>query len=46
VLVSRVTGYEDYVKALELGADGVLLASGIVKAKDRKKALEELVGLR
>jgi triosephosphate isomerase len=41
-----ITGYEDYVKALELGADGVLLASGIVKAKDRKKALEELVGLR
>jgi triosephosphate isomerase len=41
-----ITGYEDYVKALELGADGVLLASGIVKAKDRKRALEELVGLR
>jgi triosephosphate isomerase len=29
-----------------LGAEGVLLASGIVKAKDPKKALEELVGLR
>ena len=41
-----ITSYGDYVKALELGADGVLLASGIVKAKDRKKALEELVGIR
>ncbi len=41
-----ITGYEDYVKALELGADGILLASGVVKAKDRKKALEELVGIR
>lgn len=40
-----ITSHEDYVKALELGADGVLLASGIVKAKDQKKALEELAGL-
>ncbi|HHI01199.1 MAG TPA: triose-phosphate isomerase, partial [Thermococcus litoralis] len=40
-----ITTHEDYVKALELGAEGVLLASGIVKAKDQKKALEELVGL-
>ncbi len=40
-----ITTREDYVKALELGAEGVLLASGIVKAKDQKKALEELVGL-
>ncbi len=37
---------EDYVTALDLGADGVLLASGVVKAKDPKAALEELVGLR
>ncbi len=41
-----ITTHEDYVKALELGAEGVLLASGIVKAKDQKRALEELVGLR
>jgi triosephosphate isomerase len=41
-----ISKHEDYVTALDLGADGVLLASGIVKAKDRKKALEELVGLR
>ncbi|WP_457548855.1 triose-phosphate isomerase [Archaeoglobus sp.] len=41
-----ITTHEDYVKALDLGAEGVLLASGIVKAKDPKKALEELVGLR
>jgi len=41
-----ITTYEDYAAALDLGADGVLLASGIVKAKDPKKALEELVGLR
>ncbi|MEM0350779.1 MAG: triose-phosphate isomerase [Archaeoglobaceae archaeon] len=41
-----ITGYEDYIRALELGADGVLLASGVVKAKDKKRALEDLVGLR
>ncbi len=41
-----ITCHEDYVAALDLGAEGVLLASGIVKAKDPKKALEELVGLR
>lgn len=41
-----ITKNEDYVRAIELGADGVLLASGVVKAKDQKKALEELVGLR
>ncbi|MDI9646242.1 MAG: triose-phosphate isomerase [Archaeoglobales archaeon] len=40
-----ITTHEDYAKALDLGVDGVLLASGIVKAKDQKKALEELVGL-
>ena len=40
-----ITTHEDYVKALELGAEGVLLASGIVKAEDQKRALEELVGL-
>ncbi|WP_456328719.1 triose-phosphate isomerase [Archaeoglobus sp.] len=40
-----ITTHEDYVKALELGAEGVLLASGVVKAEDQKRALEELVGL-
>jgi triosephosphate isomerase len=30
---------------MELGSVGVLLASGIVKAKDPKAALEDLVSL-
>jgi triosephosphate isomerase len=34
---------EDVAAALELGTDGVLLASGIVKAKDPKAALLDLV---
>ncbi len=34
---------EDISKALELGAKGVLLASGVVKAKDPEKVLRELV---
>ena len=33
---------EDVKKAIELGAKGVLVASGVVKAKDPAKALEEL----
>ena len=41
-----IATYEDVVAAIDLGADGVLLASGVVKASDQKKALEELVGLR
>lgn len=37
----------DVAKALELGTDGVLLASGVVKAKDRGAVLRDLVsGLR
>lgn len=37
----------DVAKALELGTDGVLLASGVVKAKDRRAVLLDLVsGLR
>lgn len=36
---------EDMKAALELGAEGVLLASGIVKAKDPKDALKNLVSL-
>jgi triosephosphate isomerase len=35
---------KDVRKAIELGAHGVLLASGIVKAKDRKAALMDIVG--
>ncbi len=37
----------DVSKALELGTDGVLLASGVVKAKNRKAVLQDLFsGLR
>ncbi|AKH98031.1 triose-phosphate isomerase [Halanaeroarchaeum sulfurireducens] len=35
---------EDLVAAEELGADGVLLASGVAKADDPQTALEDLVG--
>jgi triosephosphate isomerase len=34
---------EDLLAALDLGSEGVLLASGIVKAQDQRKALEDLV---
>ena len=34
---------EDFKKAIELGTEGVLLASGVVKAKDQRAALLELV---
>jgi triosephosphate isomerase len=34
---------KDVAKAIELGADGVLLASGVVKAKDQKAVLLDLV---
>lgn len=34
---------EDVVAARDLGADGVLLASGVAKASDPKEALEDLV---
>lgn len=34
---------EDVYTALQLGADGVLLASGVVKAKDPKAVLEDLI---
>ena len=33
----------DVAKALELGADGVLLASGVVKAKNKEEVLNDLV---
>jgi triosephosphate isomerase len=38
-----ITHGEDLKAALGLGSEGVLLASGIVKAKDQRKALEDLV---
>ena len=42
-----VKGRADVSKAIELGSDGVLLASGVVKAKDRRAVLLDLVaGLR
>ena len=34
---------EDVAKAIELGAEGVLLASGVAKASDKKKVIQELV---
>jgi len=37
-----VTNGEDVRAALELGADGVLLASGVVKAQDKKVVLIDL----
>jgi triosephosphate isomerase len=38
---------KDVARAIELGTSGVLLASGVVKAKDPEKALRDLVkGLR
>jgi triosephosphate isomerase len=33
---------KDVKKAIELGADGVLLASGVVKAKDKEQVLQDL----
>jgi triosephosphate isomerase len=39
-----VSSNEDLAGAVELGAKGVLLASGITQAKDPKKALLELIG--
>jgi triosephosphate isomerase len=33
---------QDVAKAVELGSDGVLLASGIVKAKDKEKVIRDL----
>ncbi len=38
-----ITHGEDLRSALDLGSEGVLLASGIIKAKDQKKALLDLV---
>lgn len=41
-----VKTYEDVKKSLELGAEGVLVASGIVKKEDVRGAIEALTGLR
>jgi triosephosphate isomerase len=38
-----ITHGEDLKAALDLGSQGVLLASGIIKAKDQRKALQDLV---
>lgn len=39
-----ISTWEDLKAAIDLGTDGVLLASGIVKAKDQKNALLNLIG--
>jgi triosephosphate isomerase len=39
-----ITNGEDAYAALELGSEGILLASGVVKAKDPHKVLMELAG--
>lgn len=39
-----ITNGEDAHAALELGSEGILLASGVVKAKDPHKVLMELAG--
>ncbi len=36
---------QDVKRAIELGAKGVLLASGVVKAKDQRQALRDLIRL-
>ena len=38
-----ITHGEDLKAALDLGSEGVLLASGIIKARDQQAALEDLV---
>jgi triosephosphate isomerase len=38
-----ITTGEDVLKALELGTEGVLIASGVVCAKDRESAMENIV---
>jgi len=40
-----ISSGEDVKKALELGSVGVLLASGVTKAKDPEKAIRDLVSL-
>jgi triosephosphate isomerase len=38
-----ITTGEDVLKAMELGTEGVLIASGVVCAKDRESAMEDIV---
>ena len=38
-----ITTGEDVAKAVELGTVGVLVASGIVRAKDQRAAIEDMV---
>jgi len=38
-----ITSGEDVTKALELGAEGVLIASGVVCAKDQRAAFQDIV---
>jgi len=38
-----ITSGEDVTKALELGAEGVLIASGVICAKDQRTAFQDIV---
>ncbi len=38
-----ITSGEDVAKAIELGAEGVLIASGVVRAKDQRAAIKDIV---
>lgn len=38
-----ITSGEDVAKALELGAEGVLIASGVVRAKDQRAAIQDIM---
>jgi triosephosphate isomerase len=38
-----ITTGNDIAKAIELGTKGVLLASGIVLAKDQRAAIEDII---
>jgi len=40
-----VTTAEDVSKALELGSEGVLVASGVVKSKDPSAILQSMAGM-
>jgi triosephosphate isomerase len=42
-----ITTGEDVARALELGAEGVLLASGVVCAKEQKAVIQDILrGMR
>jgi len=42
---AEVTSAEDVSKALELGSEGVLVASGIVKSKDPRIVLQSMANM-